>query len=450
MATERNFRGTRQFYIDELFTGLDRYTPFRNGVVAWFNFNPRYFGLSSRDYKATDIIYPDESVETNSSDKPQPHVYEFLSAFESQPVYLVSYCSTEYLEDAVSGFPNVRILNNPARLKDRLDKKSYVRRELQKCGMRLIEGHEARVNENCYKESAGRYGLPFFVQFDDVAGGSGSYLVSDRDDFHKVLESHRGETAVFMRFVEGRSLNMNAVRTDGHTVLSEPSFQIIGDPRCTTRRFGYCGNDFNVGSKLSDEEIQAMRDIASKAGEWLGEQGYRGAFGVDFISCGDGVYFNEINPRFQGSTSLLTRRQIDRGKVPLTFFHFLPYFGLDASPESARDYNKFNPGLSASQILLYNMLGGDAVVRASPLPGRYKFDGRTLTRVGKEVSLSDIKSDEIILASDIPFDGTTLLRDADEIGRIYTREEVLDRNGMQLNRYGRNLVEAVRREIKLE
>ena len=89
-------------------------------------------------------------------------------------------------------------------------------------------------------------------------------------------------------------------------MLHPGSVQLIGIRGATTREFGYCGNDFAAFALLDQQLIEEVDDATRRIGRWLGADGYRGAFGVDFMWSGGTLYFAEINPRMQGSTAVST------------------------------------------------------------------------------------------------------------------------------------------------
>ena len=52
------------------------------------------------------------------------------------------------------------------------------------------------------------------------------------------------------------SVNVGAVVFPGGTVAVHPaSIQLIGIEPCTSRRFGYCGNDFGVSGTLTPRSL---------------------------------------------------------------------------------------------------------------------------------------------------------------------------------------------------
>lgn len=91
---------------------------------------------------------------------------------------------------------------------------------------------------------------------------------------------------------------------NGDVSVRSPSIQLIGIPDCTSRRFGYCGNDFAaVYDALDDDGLDELERLVAMTGAWLHRRGYVGAFGVDALVHEGTIYLAEINPRFQGSSA---------------------------------------------------------------------------------------------------------------------------------------------------
>jgi hypothetical protein len=259
-----------------------------------------------------------------------------------------------------------------------------------------------------------------------------------------------------MPFIDGRSLSMAGVVTRSHVLLGEASLQIIGEPALTGFRFGWCGNDFS-GSLLREEEVAQMRAIVERVGRWLttlevaGERGFRGIFGIDFISDGRRVYFTEINPRFLGTTALMADRQRELGRIPVSFLHLVPFLpDAEIDDDFAAAYNAPGRPLDVAQLCLHNVAGDDVIVAAAPEPGRYVLGDGRLRFLGPADALSETQSyDEVVIAGEIPLEGTRLLKTSDEFCKVFTYEPMLGSDGRTLNARGRALVEAVRGSFRL-
>jgi hypothetical protein len=379
-----------------------------------------------------------------------PDMCKLASSFRDAALYFVGYHSTPELEELARKYSHIHVLNPPYFLKEFLDQKTVVRQHLSKLGVNTIPGLEGKVREGMYDQLAERCGVPFVVQLEHSAGGMGTHLIDNSSEFHELAVGNQDRSAVFTKYIDGASLNMNAVRTRDFVILSEPSLQIIGQDACTTKRFGYCGNDFNFSSAVSEEHLEQMRAMTQTAGEWLGSIGYYGAFGVDFLADEKRVYFTELNPRFQGSTSLHVDRHIELGKIPISFFHLVPYLeGITIEPTFVEEYNRLPQPLNVSQMLLHNISGKDCTVESSLVPGRYIYEDDRLQYLGPAHLLSETQAyGEIVVTGEVPLEGTRVLKDSDELCRIFTYSSVLDAKGRNLNPAAKSLVDDVYKSFK--
>lgn len=72
-----------------------------------------------------------------------------------------------------------------------------------------------------------------------------------------------------------------------------------------------------------------MVELTRRLGREIGRLGFRGMFGADWIlTPGEDLFLLEINPRFQGSTLLLSELEEAAGRTPLVAHH-LRAFGVE-------------------------------------------------------------------------------------------------------------------------
>lgn len=121
------------------------------------------------------------------------------------------------------------------------------------------------------------------------------------------------------------------VFADGTVTVHPASVQLIGIPELNRRAFGYCGNDFGVIKVLDDHLVGLLNRLVLEVGVFLHEWRYTGAFGVDALVTPDGLYFAELNARFQGSTagSVEIARRLDVPDILLD--HIAASLGLAPS-----------------------------------------------------------------------------------------------------------------------
>jgi len=422
----------------------------------------RYGKEPARAEASFDSFFSSEKstrVRTDSSmDELQPFLEESIGLLhENFPEsYVLCYQSSRQLERLARRYPSIRMMNPPAAMSELLNRKTWVRRKLKALGVPVIPGDEVLLSPDLFRDLVDRYGMPLVVSLDQSAAGSGVHLIESESQFRAVAAANLGAPASVMQYIDGKSMSLTGVRTQDYVILGEPSLQVIGQKSLTNLSFGWCGNDFS-GSHLTDHEVEQMRDMQTRIGEWLGElrvgkqKGFHSIFGVDYISDGENVYFTEINPRFLGTTALVADRQQEMGKIPVSFFHLVPHLpDVYLDDEFVAEYNRRGDPLNVSQMCLHNIMGEDVVVESSIEPGRYIFERDQLRYLGPAQRLADTESyDEVLITGEIPVEGTHLLRTSDEICKVYTYRPVLGRDGRTLNFQAEQLVKAVQNSFRL-
>jgi hypothetical protein len=173
---------------------------------------------------------------------------------------------------------------------------------------------------------------PHMVRQSRGSGGTGLLRVDSLTDV--TWDGGRDMMVSVAPFVSGGTpVNIGAtVWHDGVTV-DLPSVQLIGVPSCTDRPFGYCGNDFGLMRDFSAATLDDIEASTLLIGQWLRRFGYLGTFGVDFLVKDDVPLFLEVNPRFQGSTHLSARLELEQGASCLVLEHLAANLGLDRPAE---------------------------------------------------------------------------------------------------------------------
>ena len=157
------------------------------------------------------------------------------------------------------------------------------------------------------------------------ARGSGGYGMHRVDDLEQLAEFCPPTDDTYTTVSRFRSdalpLNVGGVVWDDGVTVHFPSIQLIGIPSCTSREFGYCGNDFGLLGRLDQTMVDELERTMLILGNWMRNQGYRGAFGGDFLLNEEGLLFTEINPRFQGSTRVSSNMSVLRDEPCVLLDH---------------------------------------------------------------------------------------------------------------------------------
>lgn len=236
--------------------------------------------------------------------------------------------------------------------------KPWVETQLARCGVQTIPWRYI-AEERRDELSDFMNGEPIILRASRSSGGTGVVLLSHIDELDQSWEVRPDSLIAVGPFLRDCvSINVGAcVFPDGTVTVHPASFQLIGIPECTNRRFGYCGNDLALFATLDRNVITALDDMTRRVGRWLWSQNYIGAFGMDVIVDGGRVYFSEINPRFQGSTSLTTTACEEAGESDLLLDHLAACLGLepdsDTRDRSLLDWVGLLPPVS--QVILHNL-----------------------------------------------------------------------------------------------
>jgi aspartate carbamoyltransferase catalytic subunit len=339
---------------------------------------------------------------------------EMLRRFESLAA-VVPYRAGAVLASA--WFPRsdkVLHLGNFHELQDTFEHKPWVESQLSAAGVRTIPWRYFADSERpLIKEML--ESTPLVVRSNRSDGGTGVRFIHSAEDLDRDWPPHTDGFVATASFVEGLPINVNAVVfPDGAVSRHGVSVQLVGIEGCTTRRFGYCGNDFAAAAALDIADIEEIDRTLDAVAGWLARHGYRGAFGMDAILSEHKVYVVELNPRFQGSSRLsaVLDSQSDRADM------FLAHIGafLDLSP----------PDHLTSTELLQRPLAAHIVVHASDArvleehapdspPG---FDVDLVSLEGVTVEMGAILAN-LITRGPVTADGTSLLPPAQSAVEVW-------------------------------
>jgi hypothetical protein len=288
--------------------------------------------------------------------------------------------------------------------------KPWVERHLANRGVRVLPWrYWADVDVRLIAEWAAKQRL--VLRSNRTDGGLGVRLIGGPEDLDAQWPAHSdGFLAAAPYLYPNIPLNVNACAfKDGAVTLHGPSLQVIGVPALTRRTFGYCGNDFASVGNLDTRILDDFEEMAVRTGQWLHENGYHGAFGIDALLHDGLLYLTEVNPRFQGSSLLSARIDTNLGRPNVFFEHAAALLGL-AAPRRCplRELARHQP--CVSHLVLHNT--SDAPVHVEPRPSRFgdvecRLEPAPTTRVS-----SDAITLQVIIQGPATSDGSSLAADA--------------------------------------
>ena len=149
-------------------------------------------------------------------------------------------------------------------------------------------------------------GENFILQFNRAHTGSGTILISNKDQLDKLQLDFPEREARVSEFIIGPAFTSNNIVDREKTLVGNLNYQITGLLPFTNQPFATIGNDWSTTKKiLSADAIEAYQKIVQKIGDVLGQIGWRGIFGTDMIwnQTKKRWYLIEINARQTAGTA---------------------------------------------------------------------------------------------------------------------------------------------------
>jgi len=313
------------------------------------------------DYSLENITRKRVDLDTYSIDRDHSteanELRRFLLASLTQPAVVVSYRSLALLSAIC--YPRAEFVSHLGMFHERqatFEHKPWVETQLQKIGTTVIpwryfaDGERVRLRE----ELAARGVL--VVRTNRSDGGSGLQTVNSIQQLERHTPwSKDGFIAAAPLLEPHLPLNIGAcVFPNGQVTLHPLSVQLIGIKACTSRHFGYCGNDFAAAKDIDKKLVKEFGEITVRAGRWLWSQGYIGAYGVDALVHEGRLYLTEINPRFQGSASLSARIDREMFRSDIYLNHIAACLGLDPPNNEMNLLDLSNEQPSYAHLIMHN------------------------------------------------------------------------------------------------
>jgi len=379
---------------------------------------------------------------------------------EEKDINLLCYRSVKRLEQNGRNMKNkLNIFAVSEDMKSYFDNKVMLYKELDNLSLPRIPGDVMKVGEHKFSDLSLELGLPFVVQFPYGSSGHFTFIIREEKQYETLRSEYPETNAVVRKYVDGVSLNINAVivTTDkGVKVCSSfPSVQIVGIKECSNFSSAFCGNDYSLSQNLDKAVLGEVKKCVDITGKWMHSKGFHGIFGMDFLIEGGTVYPVEINPRFQNSTSLHNALNILSGNSERAIFllHIAKFLQEDDKVikeyiNNIREEDLFSP-VNGAQLIVHNK-NKDNIATGNLVPGVYRNNGDEIEFVRNGAVLMDCEEDEdILITCGVPPKYTKIEPNA-PICKIQTRKNILSsENEEKLVKSIKETVDYVYHELRL-
>ncbi len=234
--------------------------------------------------------------------------------------------------------------------------------------------------------------------------GKTTFFISNEEEYQQYAEQIESEKQVkVMKHIQCLQVAMEACATRKGTYIGPILTEIIGHPKLTPYKGGWCGNDVNPN--IFDSKTQnTMYQYTENLGHALYENGYRGYFEVDYlIDVADEknvqVYLGEINPRVTGISAITNMSEFCNQNIPLFLFHLLEFSDVefDLKPEtfnqSVKDFN--HPEFA--QLIFKYTEEEIKIITKTPLTGVYSYVDNTLKFLRHADNPRNLNKDEFFI-----------------------------------------------------
>ena len=237
------------------------------------------------------------------------------------------------------------------------------------------------------------------IQLPRGFSGNSTFLVKSKSELEKLIEKYKNRTVKVSEFLEGETYTIDACVGEFGVAISQPIYQITGLTDFNKNKLGTSGNDYAYAENLDFRAKERIFSFTQKVGNYMKSLGYKGIFGLDLIVNGSNVDLVEINPRFVGSISVITKLQLLREEIPFLYLHIAEFLGSGHSLKVPDHYLSFESwskkeNFQASQLILRNTAESFLEVAESLPSGIYKKSGNEIALEEKSYYATRILSED--------------------------------------------------------
>lgn len=210
---------------------------------------------------------------------------------------ILAYSLKESLKEKVICLNEIGILKI---INDKMLCKLWLRNTVQMIETIQMFGNELNLNtlDNLFNNKN-----EYVIQLPISSGGTGTYILNSQNQNKIVSKISPSQLYIVSPYYrDAISLNIHCVIYENTFQLYPISVQIVKEENYSLI---YRGCDFITAVTLKDEIKHQLIGQAESVCKKLCKCNYRGVCGIDFMVIDEQVYFCEINPRFQASTTPL-------------------------------------------------------------------------------------------------------------------------------------------------
>lgn len=160
------------------------------------------------------------------------------------------------------------------------------------------------------------------AQYDYGEGGNGTFFIKTKTDYESISKNHLEHISI-TPYIKNIPINITIILCKDKVISFPPSVQLI----YKNKNFNYCGADFIYANNFSQSLLNKINSYTFKIANTLQKLGYIGICGIDYIiDKNEQIYFMEVNPRFQGSSFLISQELTKKYNTNLAELNYYAFY----------------------------------------------------------------------------------------------------------------------------
>ena len=193
-------------------------------------------------------------------------------------------------------------------LRNKMNSRMWLNRYVPVLPTVILSGGECQYKNLCSLFPAE---IGFTIQGCTGAGGVDTYIMSSDNEENIRSRLFRNHIYLISPYKpKSYSTNIHVLFTEDNYYITPGSIQIV---EYQNGRMIYRGSDFVEYQKIPQETLNKILENTKIIAEKIQFMQYKGLLGIDYLISESEVYFLEINPRFQSSTSMLNLALNEKG-----------------------------------------------------------------------------------------------------------------------------------------
>lgn len=216
---------------------------------------------------------------------------------------------------------------------------------------------------------------PFVLQFPRGHTGNGTFIVKEKNDLFDIQNKYPDSLMKKSAFVDGFTLNVNAVVDDVNVRVAGLNIQVNGVKELSTSQAVTCGNNYDYEYALKDILLKTPEfqndviDICESLGKVMRSKGFMGLFGIDLIldTISQSLYLIEINARQTANVSYYNLVQISNSQIQLSILNLCTFLNFKIEVPTEYSFENTKPSKNGQLIcrnyMMDNFKPKNAVVK---------------------------------------------------------------------------------------